>query len=140
MTLAENNKSFLGRGWAFPPAFEKNGAFGMVELEADIKESLYILLSTVPGERIMNPKFGCDLNSQVFKEITGNTLSMIKSTIGLAILNFEPRIDLDFIEFDDTDERNGKLMIRIHYTIRSINSRTNMVYPFYFKEGTNLPD
>mgnify|MGYP000918148329 FL=1 len=44
--------SFLGRGWAFPPAFASGGA-RMTEDEADIDASLRILFGTTPGERFL---------------------------------------------------------------------------------------
>jgi phage baseplate assembly protein W len=136
----DHKKSFLGRGWAFPPTFGENGRLGMVELEADIRESIYILLSTLPGERILNPRFGCDLHSQVFREIDSNTIAQIRGMVASAILKFEPRVDLEKVEVDGTRELDGFLDIEIEYTVRSINSRTNMVYPFYLKEGTDLPE
>ena len=53
-------KSFLGRGWKFPVQIDPaTGRVGMSELEQDIKESIYILLATAPGERVMRPDFGC---------------------------------------------------------------------------------
>ena len=50
---------------------------------------------------------------------------------------FEPRVDLTRVVFD-TDEKVGILPITLDYTIRRTNRRTNMVYPFYFHEGTDL--
>ncbi|MGC7532208.1 GPW/gp25 family protein, partial [Pandoraea pneumonica] len=67
------DKSFLGTGWAFPPRFGDSADIGrtqMVEAEADIRESLGIILSTVPGERIMQPTFGCGIKAYVFEEIS----------------------------------------------------------------------
>ena len=54
--MAEIDKAFLGVGWSFPPEFHRHGdslAVKMVAEEDDIRESLTILLSTRPGERIM---------------------------------------------------------------------------------------
>ena len=60
--IVNDNDVFLGTGWSFPPTFQTSGKeVEMVSYEQDIKESLHILLSTSPGERIMQPSFGCDL-------------------------------------------------------------------------------
>jgi len=64
-------KSFLGTGWGFPPEFnELTLSVNMVSEEEDIRQSLFILLSTTPGERPLNPAYGCDLQSLVFEKIS----------------------------------------------------------------------
>ena len=134
-------KSFLGTGWAFPPRFNKNGSVEQVSAEADIQESLYILLSTNPGERVMQPSYGCGLKSQVFEEIDESAVTVIIDLIKRAILFFEPRIQVEHIDVDtenEEDRLSGLVRINIIYTIRSTNNRQNMVYPFYFTEGTNV--
>lgn len=110
----------------------------MVEEEEDIRESLRIILSTARGERWMNPKFGCDLSSLVFDSIDSLLINRIKDAIGTAILNFEPRITLNEIDVDVSKGFDGMIVIALDYTIRKINVRSNIVYPFYFREGTNI--
>lgn len=132
------HSTFLGTGWSFPPEFSKHEGLKTVADERDIHESLIILLSTRPGERIMQPDFGCGLRSQVFEVMSDGAVMTIKDLISRAILFFEPRITLDRIVMDDSDIIDGLLKIRIEYTIRTTNSRHNMVYPFYFREGTNV--
>jgi len=135
----DNEKSFLGRGWSFPPQFEKHDdvfELQMVSLEADIQESLSILLATSPGERVMQPAFGCGLKAMVFESIDESTVTELKDLIERAILFFETRITLDDIYIDTDDIYEGLIRIHIHYTIRSINTRSNIVYPFYFQEGS----
>ena len=48
-----------------------------------------------------------------------------------------PRVDLNRVDFE-VDEAAGILRITLDYTIRRTNRRTNMVYPFYLHEGTDL--
>lgn len=137
------DKSFLGTGWAFPPRFGDHAAQGrtqMVEAEADIHESLRIILSTVPGERIMQPTFGCGIKTYVFDEISESVLTEIRDAIERAILFFEPRITVEQIVIDSSAAMEGRIDVLIDYTVRGTNTRSNMVYPFYFLEGTNLPD
>ncbi|MGM0622188.1 MAG: GPW/gp25 family protein [Bacteroidota bacterium] len=132
-------KSFLGRGWSFPPEFQKEtGAVKMLEDEADIKSSLEILLATRPGERIMLPEYGCNLEELLFKPMNLTLKTYVIDIIKTAILYHEPRIDVNKIEIDTANELNGVLMIKIDYTIRTTNSRKNMVFPFYKEEGNEL--
>lgn len=137
--MYEESKSFLGTGWSFPPAFnEENYGIEVVSEEEDIRQSLHLLLSTSPGERLMNPDYGCDLQRMVFDSIDASTISEIKDLIGTAILYFEPRVTLEDIIVDIKRETEGLMDITLIFTIRKINVRSNIVYPFYFIEGTNI--
>lgn len=134
--MTEEN-SFLGRGWGFPVRFDDiNMDNSMVTKEADIYESLRILLGTQPGERTMQPKFGCDLRQFVHEEASESLFTMIKGVIQDAILRFEARIDVETL-LTEYDPNEGVLHITIEYRIRQTNSRHNMVYPFYLLEGNN---
>lgn len=135
------DKSFLGTGWSFPPEFSKYGSVKKVSAEEDIRESLYILLSTNPGERIMQPTYGCGLKAQVFEEINETAVTVMVDLIKRAILFFEPRVVVENIRVDSDNREdilNGQIKIHITYIVRSTNNRHNIVYPFYFTEGTNV--
>jgi phage baseplate assembly protein W len=134
-----NDRSFLGQGWSFPPSFSKqNKRLLMVSEEEDIEESLKILLSTTPGERIMRPEFGCNLRKLIFDNFTLSTQTMAKEMIRKAILFFEPRITVSSITFDIDSDNRSNVKINISYIIHSSNTRFNMVYPFYIQEGTDI--
>lgn len=135
------NKKTLGTGWGFPPQFTRHAKQPhMVSADDDIEQALKILFSTVPGERVMQPDFGCGLKTLVFENISESTITQIKEIVRLAILFHEPRIDLEAIDVVIEDEPGGIIEIELSYTVRGTNSRRNMVYPFYYLEGTNLWD
>jgi uncharacterized protein len=135
----DTSKSFLGRGWGFPPEFNRaTKAVNMLDDEADIKSSLEILLSTRLGERVMVPDYGCNLDELLFKPLTLTLKTFVIDLIKTAILYYEPRIDINKIAIDPTDELEGVLLINLEYTVRATNSRKNMVYPFYKAEGNEL--
>ncbi len=129
------NNSYLGKGWAFPPAFIKGQGVEMVSNEEDIEQSLRILFSTTQGERIFRFDYGCNVRQWVFEEINLSTKTMIIETIEQAIQSFEPRINVEKIEVETKDITEGILWIHLDYIIPHVNSRRNMVFPFYFKEG-----
>lgn len=106
--------------------------------EKDIKESLEIILSTRLGERIMKPSFGCNLEEVLFQSLDLSLITYVKNLVENAILYFEPRIDVNSINVENSNDTEGLLLIEIDFTVRSTNSRTNMVYPFYRIEATNL--
>ena len=129
----------MGTGWAFPPSFSGDAySTAMVEGEEDIRQSLMILLSTVPGERVHRPDYGCGIHKVVYEKMNSNTMSLFRHIIEKAVLLFEPRITLNDVKFDFSSEKEGRLLIQLEYTVRLTNTRSNMVYPFYFREGTNL--
>ncbi len=132
-------QSFLGTGWSFPPTFNSfNRHIEMVSEEQDIVQSLHILINTIPGERIMSPTYGCDLHRLVFDQLSPSLENEIKSLVSQAILEHEPRVIVDEVQVRFSDEQPGLVYILVDYTVRLTNSRSNMVYPFYIKEGTNL--
>jgi phage baseplate assembly protein W len=133
------DKTFLGTGWSFPPQFHSGAQGGiLVSREEDIQESLYILLSTSPGERPLQPDYGCGLRELMFESMTTSAVTELKDIIERSILFFEPRITLDRIDIDTSEQHAGILKIRLNYTVRATNNRSNMVYPFYFREGTQV--
>ncbi len=85
----------------------------------------------------MRPEYGCDLNRYVFGEIDHGMVTGIKMMISDAILYHEPRIDVDEVDVNESEATPGMLLISIGYTVRTTNSRYNMVYPFYINEATN---
>jgi len=128
--------SFIGRGWSFPPRFFAGGGeVSMASGVDDIHESLEILLTTYTGERTMRPKYGCALDRLVFEELDQSLVNQITATITDSILYHEPRIKLDKVTVDQGDQ-DGLLEIGIAYTVRTTNSRYNMVFPFYINEAT----
>lgn len=131
--------SFLGTGWSFPPSFEKeSGGIKMVSDEEDINESLNILLSTSLGERVMQPKYGCNLIDYLFDPLSSSMIGFIKDRVESSILFYEPRIIAEKIEVTDDgsfDLIEGKFIISIEYTIPGTNSRFNYVYDYYKNEA-----
>jgi phage baseplate assembly protein W len=144
-----NKKSFLGTGWNFPPTFHKEfWGVEMISDEPDIKSSLDILFATDPGERVMQPLYGCALRKFVFEPMNVSTKTFMEKMIKDALTYHEPRIIVERIQIGlggDVDARlitesnnEGVLPISIDYRVITTNTRYNYVYPFYYNEGTNL--
>ncbi|SOD92833.1 GPW/gp25 family protein [Spirosoma fluviale] len=133
------NLTFLGRGWSFPPTFNLaiNGV-EMREQEDDIASSLEILLTTMPGERVMLPDFGCNMEELIFENLDTTTKTLLADKIESAILYYEPRIDLEKVTLNTDRELEGVVLIEIIYRVRATNSRFNFVFPFYKQEGTDI--
>ncbi len=135
----DQQNNFLGRGWSFPPSFNKElKQVLMTEKVEDIEKSLQILLTTSIGERIMQPRYGCNMEDLVFESLDTGTKTIIIDRIKTAILFFEPRIKAEKIAINTQNELAGEVLVEIEYVVPSTNSRFNFVFPFYKKEGTEL--
>lgn len=133
-----DDTSYLGRGWSFPPSFKRNPEhLDMVVNEKDIEQSLEILLSTRPRERVMQPRFGCNLDVMLFEPITTTLITYVTDLVQKSILFYEARIDVNHVTIQTENILEGLLLIEVDYTIRSTNSRFNFVYPFYLDEASN---
>lgn len=137
--MEQEAQAFLGRGWSFPPSFDKINAANQLSAGVqDIEESIRIILGTTPGERIMQPQFGCPIKKMVFEQLDTHIITEANHIIGNALLHFEPRIKFIQAEFPDKTGPEGVIHIIIHYSIIITNTRHNIVYPFYIAEGTNV--
>lgn len=130
-------RDFKGTGWKFPIEFKKD-TVAMLTGENDIENSLEVLFATNVGERIMHPNFGSALSTFIFMPMSKSTITYMQAIISDEILFNEPRIKVNEVLIEPSVTENGRLDISIKYTVNSTNNRYNFVYPFYFKEATNL--
>lgn len=130
------NDAFLGTGWSFPPVITETGV-RMSAYEQDIEESLRVLFSTAPGERVNRYDYGCPLRRYAFEPLTTQLLVRVRNEISRAVTLYEPRIALEDVSFKEQPEK-GVLLVRLTYTVVRTNNRHNMVYPFYLNEGTSI--
>ena len=128
-------KEFLGVGWAYPVRTRVDGSVAMSQFEDDIREAILIILGTAKGERVMRADFGCGIHDLVFAPINTATITLVENSVREALTVYEPRIELIKVEAVSDRAAEGKLLVNIDYRVRSTNSRFNLVFPFYLKEG-----
>lgn len=135
----EQDKSFLGRGWSFPPTFSKEKAdIEMVSKEEDIKQSLMIFFSTKLGERIMRSNYGCVVHDYMFEKSDLDVIERLAFELKQSIRRYEPRIIVHNVNAYKSDAINGLINLEVVYEIHSTNVRDNIVFPFYLNEGTEI--
>ena len=77
--MSKENLSLIGRGWAFPPSFTLGGAqLEMTSGIKDIEQSIHILLSTTLQERVMQPTYGCNLDTMLFESMNEHFKTYLK--------------------------------------------------------------
>lgn len=134
--MNEPTREFLGVGWKFPLQVTPGGKIAQAKYEQRIEESIYLILSTSKGERVMLPDFGCGIHDLVFAPNNAGTIAMVTQTVRKALVAYESRIDVLDIAVETAPEQPNLLLIRINYRIRANNAMGNLVYPFYILEGT----
>ncbi|MGD0988349.1 MAG: GPW/gp25 family protein [Candidatus Sulfotelmatobacter sp.] len=126
---------FLGKGWNFPVQHGGGHAIAISPGEESIQQSIWIILATAPGERVMRPDFGCGLHHLVFAVNEAETLGEVKKQVRDALVKWEPRIDV--LDVDTEVRGRGEvLLINVHYRVRTTNNFFNLVYPFYLGVGS----
>ncbi|MFM0742101.1 GPW/gp25 family protein [Paraburkholderia xenovorans] len=108
----------FGRGWAFPPEFSLDTGVAMAEGEGDVQQSLRILFSTEPGERIMRENYGCALYDVMFENINSDLLAEIEVRIVDSMLRFEQRANLKNVRLYQPSSRSSQLQVEVTYYLR----------------------
>lgn len=127
------SQEFLGTGWKYPIKLNQERAIERSQQAEKVRESIWIILSTAPGERVMRPDFGCGIHAQVFAPNNMRTHGLVQFQVERALTRWEPRIDLEHVEVETDADNPTRLLVTIDYRLRGTDSRFNMVYPFYLQ-------
>jgi uncharacterized protein len=133
--VANGQKAYLGVGWAFPVK-PVDGRLRYAAYEEDVEQAIQIILLTDPAERPMLPEFGGGLRRFVFEPNAPATWRAIERLVRSALIDWEPRIDVEDVEVTPDDQEPNLLLIHVDYVVRATNSHYNRVYPFYLLEGS----
>lgn len=125
------SSDFLGAGISFPAALDTGGQLGLARHEESIRQSIWTILSTSQGERVMRPDFGCAIHDLVFGINDATTAGALAGAVEDALIEWEPRIEVVSVDAFPDPQRPNYLLIEISYQVRATNSRFNLVYPFY---------
>ncbi len=119
--------------WAFPPEFNP-GIYPtrLVTGVENIRQSLEILFSTLPGERVHRADYGFSFKEIVFEPTNLGTRTLIEDHLRRAVEVFEPRIRIDQLAIDDTDIVEGIWKIYMEYTILQYNTTDQITYSVQF--------
>ena len=128
-----NEREFLGKGVRFPVSVNLNGGVSSSVLEENVRQSIFIVLGTAPGERLNRPDFGCRIHDLMFAPNNGITAARAEVYCEEAIYKYEPRVDHVVCRAGANPDQPNRLDIRIEYMIAGKNDKRNMVFPFYLR-------
>ena len=125
------SSEFIGRGWAFPLRTDATGRIGLVDGAQELEEAIRLILGTAPGERPMRPEFGCAIHDLVFATPDSSTAGRVAHSVRVALLRWEPRIEVLGVDVSYEAMDQGALLIDIQYQAARSNDPRNLVFPFY---------
>jgi phage baseplate assembly protein W len=126
---------FLGQGWRFPIIPDASGGLGYVSGDANVEQSVRIVLLTALGERVMRPGFGTRARSSLFTPGSVQALRMLEVSIRDALVEFEPRVDVESVRAEANVDEPSRVDVDVRYLIRRTNSRHNLVFPYYLGQS-----
>ena len=126
-----HNREFLGQGLAYPLQTNQRGEIALARGNADIKQAIRIILETSPGERVMRPEFGCRAKELLFAPRDATTQGLMAYHVRRALRRWEPRIEVLTIDVSIDPDRDGVLLVKITYKIKTTHDERSIVYPFY---------
>ncbi len=132
-------KAPLYRAWRFVhPDFDtgenlpgirvsSTGGIEMIEEYGAVRQSILLLLTTSPGERVMRPDYGCDLHRLVFSPNDATTHGLAIFYVRRALQRWEPRIDILRLDADSDKDDPERMDIVLEYRIRKTAQRDNLI-------------
>lgn len=108
------------------PTLAPTGSIALVSGDDNVRQSILILLSSRPGERVMRPTYGCAIHRLVFSPNDATTAGLAIHYVRQALLRFEPRIDILRLDAgptsgsaDRADDAGVTLFISLDYLVRA---------------------
>lgn len=134
-----DSTKILGTGWEFPPRFDRNlNGPSMLEGATDVENSIYVIIHTKIGERILRNQFGSNIHQLLFEPLNENMKTYMTDSLKRSLASSEPRIEVQSIELNQFNPGEGKIDISVIYTLIQTNVTNNLVIPFYTPDNINL--
>jgi Bacteriophage baseplate protein W len=95
------------------------GGLSMVEMGESVRQGIFLLLTTIPGERVMRPDYGCELHQLVFSPNDETTAGLAIHYVRKALDLFEPRVDVVRLDAEANPDDPGRLDVTLDYRIRA---------------------
>ncbi|NVJ24074.1 MULTISPECIES: GPW/gp25 family protein [Myxococcus] len=111
------------------------GRVEMVEEHASIRQAVLLLLTTVPGERVMRPDYGCELHKLLFANNDDTTAGLAIHYVRRALDRWEPRIQVLHLDATRSAEDGFRLDVSVEYRVRSTGRTERLAYPYSLSGG-----
>jgi uncharacterized protein len=112
-----------------------DGRIALVDDDEAIRQSIWLILATARGERVMRPDFGCGIHDLVFALNDVTTASLVAAEVRTALEQLEPRIAVDDVTVEPDAARADTLVITVTYRVPGAGSAAQLVQPFHLDRG-----
>jgi phage baseplate assembly protein W len=116
-------------------SISSRGGLAMVEQPESIRQAILILLTTLPGERVMRPTYGCDLFKLVFSPNDETTAGLAIHFVRKALERWEPRVEILHLDATRNGDQPDRLEISLEYRIRAIQRTDQIAFSINLAEG-----
>lgn len=116
----------LGRGISFPPRVGQDGRLAWSEGEANVRESIQVVLATERLERVMQPEFGGGLAIHLFEPNTVTTRHRIEEAITQALADWEQRIRVEQVTVEEDPADPQSAVATITYKLVATQARERL--------------
>jgi uncharacterized protein len=107
--------------WPFLPV-PRNGQLSFQTLEQSVRDSIRIILTTRPGEQLMQPLFGAGLQNFLDEGNTVTIRRQIQEAIAANLQKYESRISVDAVEVEPVSGAPSHIHVQIHYRLLRSNT------------------
>jgi uncharacterized protein len=106
----------------------ERGSIEMVDGRESVRQSILLLISTMPGERVMRPRYGCHLNRLVFSPNDATTAGLAIHYVRQAIERWEPRVEIVHLNAGPDPELAEVLDIVLDYRVRATRQADQVTF------------
>jgi uncharacterized protein len=99
--------------------YSLRGGIEMVQDDESVRQSILLLIATVPGERVMRPEYGCYLNRLVFAPNDDTTAGLAIHYVRRAVERWEPRAEVLGLDAERLPMSPSRLDIVLQYRVRA---------------------
>lgn len=124
-------QDIVGSGWVFPPKIDAQGGLALTSEVSELEQSMIIILTTSPGQRVMRSTFGCRLHELVFAPNNNQTAARARRFVEDALRMWEPRVTVVEVDARPDPDNAASLVITIQYEVKATHDRRSLVHPFY---------
>jgi phage baseplate assembly protein W len=110
----------LGSGDGPPGvAVTLTGDVALTTDERALRQSILLLIATIPGERIMRPTYGCDLDRLAFLPNDDTTAGLAMHAVRSAIERWEPRAEIVSLDANRDPDDPTTLLIELRFKAKT---------------------
>jgi phage baseplate assembly protein W len=95
------------------------GGVAMTDGDETVRQALFLLLSTTPGERVMRPGYGSRLHRLIFAPNDETTAGLAIHYVRQAITRWEPRAEIINLDAHADPDAPWRLLIRLDYRVKA---------------------